>query len=277
MRILHGRGGATGLNSVVGPLGVKGTMSKLTTMIKTAGATGIALLALSGAALADGSVKDAPADSGRQFTWSITMGATSDYIFRGISLSNEDPAFQPSINVGYGIFYAGAWGSNIYSPDVAGPWETDFYAGIKPVWGPVTFDFGAVYYTYFGQKVDSDYIELKAGASFSPIKNLTLTPVFWWTPSQSNYDETWTVEGTAAYTLPAVGIFTPTISGLVGYSEDTEDVVVSLPKENYTYWNAGLSLAVEKFTFDFRYWDTNIGNLGTADERFVFSTSVTLP
>lgn len=217
----------------------------------------------------------------REFTWSITMGGTSDYIFRGISTNNEDPAFQPSINVGYGILYAGLWGSN--NTGVYSPWETDIYAGIKPVWGPVTFDFGAVYYWYSGGD-DVDSYELKAGASFSPVKNLTLTPVFWFTPDQDNYPETYTIEGTAAYTLPSVGIFTPTISGLVGYSEDTDDDCSEASGGfftggvcDYTYWNAGVALAVEKFTFDFRYWDTDISDNGLTDERFVFSASVTLP
>jgi len=235
------------------------------TLLSTVGAAGIALMALTGAAQAED----------REFSWSITLGATSDYIFRGISTNDEDPAFQPSINFGYGLWYGGVWGSNITGD--YGPWETDWYTGIKPALGPVTFDFGVVYYTYFGQKVDLDYYELKAGASYSPVTNLTLTPTFWYTPSQANYDETWTIEGTAAYTLPAVGIFTPTISALIGYSSDEEDVAVSLPSDDYTYWNAGLALAVEKFTFDFRYWDTNVDDNGLADERFVFTTSVTLP
>jgi uncharacterized protein (TIGR02001 family) len=250
-------------------------------------AAGMLFWGLTSTAFADGEyspAQEAPAEEGRKFTWSITLAGTSDYIFRGLSLSNEDPAFQPAINFGYGIFYVGAWGSNLYSPDVAGPWETDFYAGIKPVWGPVTFDFGTVYYTYFGQEVDSDYIEFKAGASFSPFTNFTVTPIFWWTPSQSNYDETWTIEGTVAYALPACGIFTPTISGLLGYTEDTEGTgAFGGAADNYTYWNAGLALAVEKFTFDFRYWDTNLdsvqgdGYYGLDDERFVFTASVTLP
>jgi uncharacterized protein (TIGR02001 family) len=253
-------------------------MSKLTNILKTASATGIALLALTGAALADGeygSVKDAPVEEGRKFTWSITLGATSDYIFRGISTNDEDPAFQPAINVGYGIFYAGVWGSNITEP--YGPWETDFYAGIKPAWGPVTFDLGAVYYAYFGSDTDLDYYELKAGATYSPFTNFTLTPVFWYTPDQDNYVETYTIEGTAAYTLPAVGIFTPTVSALVGYTDASDTPGFFLGEQDYTYWNAGLALAVEKFTFDFRYWDTTIEDTGLADERFVFSASVTLP
>jgi uncharacterized protein (TIGR02001 family) len=283
MRGLHGE--ARREEFGVGPLGVRGTMSKLTNIMKTASATGIALLALTGAALADGeygSVKDAPVEEGRKFTWSITLGATSDYIFRGLSLNDEDPAFQPAINIGYGIFYAGAWGSNITGDGFA-PWETDFYAGIKPVWGPVTFDLGAVYYSYLGADDPLDYVELKAGMSFSPFTNLTLTPVFWYTPDQDNYVTTYSIEGTAAYVLPAVGIFTPTVSALVGYTEAPDDAGFFGPSSDYTYWNAGVALAVEKFTFDFRYWDTNLDSVqgdafyGLDDERFVFSASVTLP
>ncbi|MBC7831271.1 MAG: hypothetical protein H7Y62_04540, partial [Hyphomicrobium sp.] len=55
--------------------------------------------------------------------------------------------------------------------------------------------------------------------------------------------------------------------------------------DEYYYWNAGLALTVEKLTFDFRYWDTNIGgdafdicaNAGLCDERFVFTAKVVLP
>ncbi|WP_244534609.1 TorF family putative porin [Hyphomicrobium sp. CS1GBMeth3] len=230
------------------------------------GAAGLAVAAMSGAALAEE----------RKFEWSVTATGTSDYIFRGISLTEEDPAFQASIDASYGIFYAGVWGSMI-DGDGFEPVELDWYAGIKPVWGPVTFDFGVVYYTYFwGDPSETNYVELKAGAEFSPVDKLTLTPVFWYTPDQDNYAETYTIEGTAAYELPQVGIFTPTISGLIGYS-DASEAGFFFGEDDYTYWNAGLSLGVEKFTFDFRYWDTNISNEGTADERFVFTASITLP
>ena len=93
-------------------------------------------------------------------------------------------------------------------------------------------------------------------------------------------------EGERAFPI-MIGIFTPTITGQLGYSDsqpngtfdqgafftsDGSDDV----EENYTYWNAGVKLAVEKFTFDLRYWDTNLaGNL--SDERFFFSAAVTLP
>ena len=72
--------------------------------------------------------------------------------------------------------------------------------------------------------------------------------------------EVWTVEGTAAYTLPTIGPFTPTISGVVGHVESRGSAYLAFNGfDSYTYWNAGLALAVEKLTFDFRYWDTRCG------------------
>lgn len=222
------------------------------------------------------------ADEPREFEWSFTVAGTSDYIFRGISLSGEDPALQASINMSYGIFYAGLWSSNVDGAGYA-PVEVDAYMGIKPVLGPVTFDFGVVYYTYPGGDPGGtfglDYVEFKAGASGSPFKNFTVSPTFWYTPDQSNYVETYTIESTFAYELAAVGIFTPTISALVGYTEGDGGSGIFLGEDDYTYWNAGLALSVEKFVFDFRYWDTTLANGGggLADERFVFTASITLP
>ena len=79
------------------------------------------------------------------------------------------------------------------------------------------------------------------------------------------------------------------INGLVGWQKgDSEDgyfVNVIETDDEYNYWNAGLSLAVEKISFDFRYWDTNIGGdaagicvvASLCDERFVFSAKVVVP
>ena len=226
------------------------------------------------------------ADEPREFSWSFTLAGTSDYIFRGLSLNGEDPAFQPSINMSYGIFYAGLWASNVDGAGYA-PVEVDAYAGIKPVWGPATFDFGVVYYAYPGGDPGGtfglDYVEFKAGVSGSPFKNFTVTPVLWFTPDQENYQETYTIESTFAYALNPIGIFTPTVSALIGYTESEDIGLFALADDNYTYWNAGIALAVEKFTFDFRYWDTNLdqgaGDIytGLSDERFVFTASITLP
>lgn len=100
-----------------------------------AGAVSIAAIAaIAAPAAADGyaveSAAAAPAATeDREFSWSITVGGTSDYVFRGVSLTSGDPAAQGSIDASYGIFYAGAWASNV-DGDGYEPWELDLYAGL---------------------------------------------------------------------------------------------------------------------------------------------------
>ena len=68
-----------------------------------------------------------------------TAAVTSDYDFRGVSLSEEDPAFQASIDYAHDNgFYASIWGSNIdYGSDYDGTIEIDLSAGLA---GAVTPD-----------------------------------------------------------------------------------------------------------------------------------------
>jgi uncharacterized protein (TIGR02001 family) len=255
------------------------------------GSAGLALFALSGAAQAE------------ELSWSASLTGTSDYVFRGISQTDQDPTIQGSIGAGYGMFYAGAWASGLDFGDFPGsPFgadaqvEIDWYGGIKPTWthspvGPVNFDFGVIYYTYPGAHDpagDLDYVELKAGYSLaSPfIKNLTTGGTFYWSPEYGGeIGDVWTSESTASYALPKVWVFDPTISGLLGYQKGKTSEGYNVGgKDHYYYWNAGLTLAVEKLSFDFRYWDTDLDPGGLCstgpfqcDERFVFSTTISLP
>lgn len=295
----------------------------------------LALTAVAGSALADGapggSVKDAPkADEGRKLEWTWNIGGTTNYIFRGFSQSADKPAFQMGADLTYGIFYAGVWGSSVdfgkwadvagNINDVGGFAEVDWYMGIKPVVGPVTFDLGVIYYSYPGAKdgntvltgkpYEWDYVELKAGASMSPVKNLTTGTTLFYSPEYTNKQgPTITLEGTAAYELPKMWIFTPTIGGTLGsqwadnfnldkWNAFEPTYFAANGKDSYMYWNIGLSLAVDKLTLDFRYWDTNVQALGPVgltpsantplgtntyckqtvfqcDEKFVFSAKMT--
>lgn len=269
-----------------------------------------ALGSLSTVALAS---EPTPAEEGRKFTYSFNIGATSDYVFRGVSQNKENPAIQGGIDLGYGIAYFGLWASNIdFGPNLSSPkelvnTELDIYGGIKPVWGPATFDLGVIYYAYpgandggpsKGEFFKQDYVEFKAGVSgaFIPaLPKLTLGGTVFYSPEyQGKQGEVWTTEVSAGYELPAIGIFTPTISALYGMQfGDAGGATTGSPivgkftlgngKDDLAYWNAGISLAVEKFTFDFRYWDTNISDANKwctssylqCDERFVFTGKFT--
>jgi len=226
-----------------------------------------------------GSIKDAPAaQDGRKFEWSVNGGFMSDYVFRGISQTDNDPAWFVGADASYGIFYVGVWSAKVSQEVTAADTEIDLYAGIKPQLGPATFDFGVLYYGYAGQTaaVDSDFVEFKAGVSGDILPKLNVGVAYYYTPDDSfEIGPGHTVEGNISYTFPKIGMFEPSVSGTLGYKENPDIDF------DYTYWNAGIALAINQLTLDFRYWDTDLneasGLKDIADERFVFTATITLP
>ncbi len=101
-------------------------------------------------------------DPPAEFTVTGNAAMVTDYRFRGISLSNGDPAIQGAINVNHSSgLYAGVWGSSLEDSAPYGSVETDFYAGwTGAVSDGLTADVGMTYYVYFNGKVgDANYFE----------------------------------------------------------------------------------------------------------------------
>ena len=208
------------------------------------GAVGLALIAISGTAAADGYEVAAPAPPTRAASslTPSTSASTSDYVFRGISQNDNDPTMQGGIDLGYGILYAGVWASGINFDAIVNDadLEVDWYGGIKPTWGPATFDFGVIYYSYPGATYttippfgfDLNYVELKAGVSGTIHKDLarrrlssTGRPTTSPRPAACGRSK-----ATPAYTFHQVGVFTPVISGVVGYQTSSDDYYDSLER-----------------------------------------------
>lgn len=238
-----------------------------------------AMFSFSTASLAGGSLKDAPVAEKPRCTFSPNVGVTTDYVFRGYSQSAEGAAIQGGVDATCGIFYAGMWASSINWNAASSNFnnssvEMDWYLGIKPVTGRVTWDFGLIYYTYpngrryapsFGGKGTNEYLELKAGASTEVWKDGTLTGTIFYSPDyQYGTGNVWTFEGGLAQGLPKIGPFTPTVSALLGYqtsSADSYKLAFGNGDTNYLYWNAGVTFGfAEKWSLDLRYWDTNLSD-----------------
>lgn len=97
--------------------------------------------------------------------FSSTISVNSDYLFNGISQTNNNPALQASLDwTDGGNLYAGAWSSNVDFGERTRV-EFDIYGGyIFPTKNYGTIDIGAAYYTYHGQNDSSngDYAEVFA-------------------------------------------------------------------------------------------------------------------
>jgi len=195
-------------------------------------------------------------------TVSGSVALTSDYVFRGITQTLGNPAIQGSLDYTNDIFYAGVWGSNVdFGLDETV--ELDVYAGVKPVLGPVTFDFGVIGYFYPGSTDlagEFDYFEGKAAASIAPVEGLSLGAALYYSPE-------FTFETGEATYLEANGAYALTDAFSVSGAFGVQDVDLL---GDYQTWNLGGSYSVSGFKFDLRYHDTDITG---ADEIINFTIS----
>ncbi len=240
---------------------------------------GAALLA--GAALT-GATSAAHAED---LTLSGNIALTTDYEFRGLSQTQHEPAVQGGFDLTYGQFYAGTWASNLNFGSagpiqVHVPMELDVYGGIRPKYGPVSFDFGVIAYLYPNAydpgTGEFNYYEAKAAATINPIAPLTLGATVNYSPEfPLKGGNAWYTELNAAYAV------TPelSISGAVGHQ--TADaagyfVTSSGGTDSYTTYNVGATYTTHGFALDLRYVgaDETILNLAgeeQSDDRIVFT------
>jgi uncharacterized protein (TIGR02001 family) len=120
--------------------------------------TGLLLLSWTSGCRADG-------------TWSASVGATTDYIFRGVSQTYDSGALQLGGNYQNSQgWFVGAWGSNVDPyPHAGGSAELDLYAGVTR---PIGADFSArlayTHYSYLDDPRPSryDYDEISVSAAY---------------------------------------------------------------------------------------------------------------
>lgn len=216
------------------------------------GSTLLTSVIITGAAHAEG-----------QFSGTVTL--TTDYVFRGVTQTLNNPAIQGSFDYTNGPFYAGVWASNVdFGFDET--LETDLYAGFRPTLGPVTFDFGVIGYFYPGAGdagAEYDYVEGKAAASIAPAEGLTLGAALYFSPEF--FGET----GEALYT-EVNGAYAFSDSFSVSGAFGLQDIDAGT---DYDTWNLGASFMTHGFKLDLRYHDTDLTGV---DEIVTFGVSRSL-
>lgn len=226
-------------------------------VLKLALCAAAASLAMTSAAAAQ---DEAPAIA---VAWNL--GVASDYVFRGFTQTLEDPQVFGGVDVTSGIFYGGVWASNVDFGDETDA-EVDIYAGFTPTLGPVSANFGLIYYGYVNAPAGAeyDYIEVKAAGSI-PVGPATVGAAVYYSP------EFFAETGAAWYT-ELNGAFSPTeklsLSGAYGH----QDVELA---SDYNTWNLGAGYAItDMISADLRYHDTDLEDAicqDICDERVVLT------
>ena len=211
---------------------------------------------------------------------------TSDYVFRGLSQTDEDPALQVAFDYKHPDgFFIGVWGSNVDESFSEGNVELDLYGGFKhEIMENLTYEVSVIYYWYPSDSRDpeKDYVEAHAGLSYAFTK-LPLEPNLGvgFNYSPDFYGE----DGDAYFVSTALRLMLPFQFGLgfeLGYQyvegDKTTGGGLGLDGEdgyNYLFWRIGLSKEVLGFNLDLSYYDTNeseyFGKIG--DDRIVLSIS----
>lgn len=194
-------------------------------------------------------------EEGGPFTVSGSISATTDYRFRGVTLSEYEPAIQPTVTISHESgFYAGTWLSNLDDTTTYGEIEIDLYAGWSAeVTSGTSVDVGAVYYYYPDGTGASDYWEPYASVT------KTLGPIsakagVAWAPSQDSTGNTdyFYYYGQLSGEIPGTPV---SVSARLGNQD--------LGAFSYLEWAVGLSLSEGPFSAKLEYVD--------ADQRSVFA------
>ncbi len=194
----------------------------------------------------------ASAEEDKPVSFSGEATFVTDYRFRGVSLSNRDPAVQAGLEMETkpGI-YVGLWGSSIAEFNGATT-EIDLYGGWRGSFGAISTDIGIIAYLYPGG-VDTNIYELYGSVS-GTVGPAELTVGLNIAPNQGNLDRS----SRYLYFGSAFGIpDTPvTIKGNLGFERGGLVADETGRTTKKTDWLIGADFAFEPLTVGVAY----IGN-----------------
>ncbi|SFR47443.1 conserved hypothetical protein [Marinobacter daqiaonensis] len=214
-------------------------------------------------------------DEGASFgTFGGSVTLASDYMFRGVSNSNEEPQIQGDINWSHGSgAYIGVWATNTNFGGPGNSMELDPYIGFAGSIGDagLSYDVGYWLYTYPGSESDFDYSELYAVGTWTA-GDLSISPSVWYAPNYFGEDFLDGVEG-LAYDL--------TLSHALPWDMGASARIGKQTFHSggdgldYLYYDIGVTRAVGEFSLGLRWHDTDdvdaalVGDTDLADGRFV--------
>lgn len=240
-----------------------------------------AVAGLMAAALGSGLAQaQAPAAPSSPHTLTGNVGLYSQYIFRGLTQTNQKPALQGGFDYGHSSgFYAGTWASNIswltdssaYSS--GGSLEWDFYGGYKfALPADITLDVGTLYYYYPGNantaanplNPKADTWEVYAGFSWKWFTNRFSYSVDNKTFGVLDSSGTYYLDITASYPIEKTPVTLIAHYGKQKFKGNDPRLPAGVDNDNacsYDDWKLGVNYSLPKdFTIGVFYTDTSGAN-----------------
>ena len=198
-------------------------------------------------------VEPATKTNAKALSVDVSVGAVTDYRFRGVSLSNRQPAIQPSITVTHDSgLYGSVWASNI-ADNGGDSVEVDLVAGYTGQTGTLAYSLSATYYLY-PRASPTNYAEFigTIGTNIGPARfGLTVG----YAPPQRNIGDQDNLYVAVNGCVPIKG--TPlSLTGSFGI----ENGAFATAKRD---WSLGVNADVAGFTIGAAYVDTARAGLGS--------------
>jgi uncharacterized protein (TIGR02001 family) len=203
-------------------------------------------------------------DASSPHTITGNVGFFSDYSFRGLTQTMEEPAIQGGFDYAHASgLYLGTWGSNISGQEFAdGSMEWDFYGGWTKAFGDFGVNVGALYYYYPGAEITGtgetyDTVELMVGGSWKWVSAkiyYALTDFFGQNPTTSgNFSDD--SKGSMYLDLTATYPVNDALSLSAHIGQQT--VEGSIVDYDYIDYRIGVNYLWQGFNFGLAYKDTN--------------------
>ncbi|VAX11131.1 Conserved hypothetical protein 2001 [hydrothermal vent metagenome] len=191
------------------------------------------------------------AEEAHQFSANVAL--SSDYIWRGISQTDNGPAISGGFDYAHSSgFYAGVWASNVdFGAGDDSNIEIDVYGGYGGEFKGVSFDVGILHYDYASES-NNDFEEVYLGLGYGFLGVMV-----------SYSDDGFNESGDATYYEANADFELPLGVGLglhVGRYELEEGA------EDYTDWKIALSREYQGFGFELAYTDTDLSDTDCGDD-----------
>ena len=180
-------------------------------------------------------------------TVSANVALTTDYRFRGVSLSGGDPAIQGGVDVAHESgFYVGTWASSIDGGDSYGEMEFDIYGGWSgDVSEGVALDVGVLYYVYPTEELglDTDYWEPYASVGFNlGGAEATVGAAYAFEQDSLGGDDNLYIYTDLGYSLPSTPV---SLSAHLGYTDGVlaPPILAGATDETGLDWSIGASVS----------------------------------